>query len=742
MHWNSLSIRLTSSLTALALLASTPFTSAQTPQPTTATADARELRSEDLHGLPWRSIGPANMGGRVADIALAPGNPKTFFVAFGTGGLFKTTNNGTTFAPVFDKYETGSIGSVTVADAPPDWPGWPDEPADAAKNAADDDRAERGRAKIVWVGTGEGNGRNSSSWGHGVYRSTDGGGSFEFKGLADSHDIPRLAVDPRDPDTCYVAALGHLWGSNETRGVFKTSDGGLTWDKVLYIDADTGACDVIVDPENPDTVYAAMYTRRRTAYSFRSGGPEGGIFRSTDAGKTWTKLTNGLPPQTGRIGLDIYRADPSIVYAVIESDVGGSGPDVFDNQSTAGGVFRSDDRGETWSRVNELNPRAFYFSRIRIDPKDDQRIYVLGWGLYVSDDGGKHFRAGGARKPHVDLHAMAINFADTDHLLLGTDGGIYTSYDRGKTWRFLNELAVGQFYNVAVDNADPYRVAGGLQDNGSWIGPSATPYLSGGDGEDGNASITNQDWRFINGGDGFHVAFDPVDSNIVYAESQGGELVRVHLDTGVRKRIKPAEKEGEPRFRFNWNAPFFISPYDPTVLYLGGNCVFRLTERGDRWERISDDLSRREVDKIITVGSDAETYGTVTALAESPAAQGPDLGRHGRRADPRHARRRRRLDRRHAAGGRRALRRGDRALTPRRRHGLRGDRRASQRRLRGADVDDRGRRPNVALDRGRSARRLERARRSRGWRQSARALRRNRARRICQRSIAANIGFR
>ncbi len=582
----------------------------------------RVLHADDLKALTWRSVGPANMGGRVADIAIAPGNAKTFYVGFATGGLFKTVNNGTTFTPVFDDQATASIGSVVVVDAPPDWPGWADL-EDEGEDAEEKDPAERGKARIVWVGTGEGNGRNSSSWGNGVYRSTDGGGTFTHLGLADSHDIPRLAVDPRNPDVCYVAALGHLWGANEERGVYKTADGGKTWARVLYIDENTGACDVLIDPANPDTVYAAMYMRRRTAHSFQSGGPNGGIYRSDDGGANFEKLTNGLPPQTGRIGLDIYQKDPRILYAVVESDHGGSGPTAFSDKSKSGGVFRTDDRGETWTRVNELAPRAFYFSRIRIDPANDQRIYLLGWGLSISDDGGKHFRAGGARKPHVDMHAFVIDPADTDHLLLGSDGGIYISYDRAESWDFLNHLAVGQFYNVAVDLSDPYRIGGGLQDNGTWIGPSATLRESGRDalGEEGTA-ITNEEWMFINNGDGFHVAFHPEDPNIVFCESQGGELVRVHLDSGVRKRLKPAAKEGEPRLRYNWNSPFFISPHDPDVLYLGGNCVFKFTDRGDRWERISGDLSTRDLEKIITVGSDAETHGTVVSLAESPLRKG------------------------------------------------------------------------------------------------------------------------
>ena len=591
----------------------------------TATAQAgdapspRTLRSEDLKPLAWRSIGPANMSGRVATIALAPGNPKTYFVGFATGGLWKTTNNGTTFTPVFDDKETSSIGSVAVCDAPTDWRGWLDEKDDLDQDA---DLAELGKAKIIWVGTGEGNGRNSSSWGHGVYRSTDGGAKFEHVGLEDSHDIPALAVDPRNPDVCYIAALGHLWGANETRGVYKTQDGGKTWTQSLYIDQNTGACDVIIDPQNPDTVYAAMYMRRRTAYSFTSGGPQGGIYRSSDAGETWTKLTNGLPEQTGRIGLDIYRSDPRIVYASVESDVGGKVGDSFGNDSRAGGVFRTDDGGDTWERKAAITPRAFYFSRIRVDPEDDQRVYLPGWTLFVSDDGGETFRAGTAKVVHVDFHAMVIDPQDTDHILIGTDGGLYVSYDRGETWDFHNHFAAGQFYNVAVDNSDPYRVGGGLQDNGSWIGPSENVFSVQEAFMGRTGAITNHDWTFVNWGDGFHVAFDPHDPNIIYAESQGGWLMRTHLDTGIKRTLKPQAKEGEPRFRFNWNAPFFISPHDSTTLYLGGNYVFRLTERGDQWTRISDDLSTRDINKVTTVGSEAETNGTVVSLAESPLQQG------------------------------------------------------------------------------------------------------------------------
>ncbi|MCP3903584.1 MAG: glycosyl hydrolase [Planctomycetes bacterium] len=589
------------------------------------TAADRALNEDDLRGLAWRSIGPANMNGRIAAIAVAPGNSRTFFVGYATGGVWKTTNNGTTFTPVFDEHETASIGALAVCDAPPDWAGWDDEEPDPGAEDVDEDAAEdadRGRAKIVWVGTGEGNGRNSSSWGHGVYRSTDGGGAFEPVGLADTHDIPALAVDPHDPDVCFIAALGHLWGSNAQRGVYRTTDGGRTWKAVLQVDEETGACDVIIDPDDPDVIFAALYARRRTPHGFRAGGGAGGIYRSLDGGDRWQKLSEGLPEHTGRIGIDICRSDPSIVCAVVESADGGWVGGPFSNRMRGGGVFRSSDGGDTWTRMTDFNPRAFYFSRIRIDPVNSDRVYLLGWGLYVSDDGGRTFRAGAAKAPHVDYHAMVIDPDDTDHLLIGTDGGLYASWDRGKTWDFHDHVAAGQFYNVAVDDSDPYRVGGGLQDNGTWVGPSETIIEATGGGWGRKGAITNRDWRFIWGGDGFHLAFDPENPNILYAESQGGNLHRIHRDTGVHRTLRPSPREGQPRFRFNWNAPFFISPHDPTTLYFGGNHVFRLTERGDRWERISEDLTAQRPEEIVAVGSDAETHGTIVSLAESPLVEG------------------------------------------------------------------------------------------------------------------------
>jgi photosystem II stability/assembly factor-like uncharacterized protein len=581
-----------------------------------AAAADRDFTADDLKGLAWRSIGPSNMGGRVAAIALVPGSLKSFYVGYGTGGVFKTENMGVTFTPVFDKYPVLSIGSIAVADAPPGWAGWADDKTPADPNK---DVAARGKGKIVWVGTGEGNGRNSSSWGGGVYRSTDAGATFTYLGLAETHDIPRLAVDPRNPDVAYVAALGHLWGPNPERGVYKTPDGGKTWQQVLKVDDKVGACDVLLDPKTPDTVYAALYARRRTPWSFTGDSEAGGIFRSDDAGKTWKKLTHGLPQRTGRIGLTVFPKDPRVLYAVVESDFGGNTAGFDDDHSRSGGLFRTGDRGDTWVRVNNLDFRPFYFSRIAVDPDDDKRVYMPGWDLAISDDGGKTFRRSGSENVHVDFHAIVVNPVDSSQILVGNDGGLYISHDRAATWNHVNNVAVGQFYRVAVDMADPYRIGGGLQDNGTWIGPSETIFETQDASRDG---ILSSDWRMVFDSDGFGVAFDPTDPQLVYATGQGAEIARIRLDNNVMKILRPSAREGETGYRFNWNSPFFVSPHDASVLYLGGNKVFKLTERGDFWFAISDDLSKNEVGKTATVGSAAETYGTIVSLAESPLQKG------------------------------------------------------------------------------------------------------------------------
>ena len=572
-------------------------------------ASAQPVTESQLKSLKARAIGPAEMGGRISEIVFDPVSPTTYYVGFGTSGVWKTTNNGVTFTPVFDDIPCQSVGALAIAPSNPD---------------------------IVWVGTGEGNDRNSSGWGLGLYRSTDGGGKFEFAGLKDSRTIRHIVVHPANPDIVWVAAGGSLWADGGERGVYKTTDGGKTWKAVLTApapnDAVTGASGLVIDPANPDVLYAALYARQRKPWAFlygvnatKDGADAGGIFKSTDGGNTWKKLTNGLPAQTGRIGLAIARSKPGVVMAVIQSDAGGTS-DIDQNHSKQGGIFRSEDGGTSWTRVNPLNPRPFYFSKIEIDPANDQRVYDLGWIVYVSDDGGKTFREDLFGKVHVDVHAFAIqpNSAPapkpakdgekpkapvSQHVLVGNDGGLYQSFDACKNWDHLTKIAAGQFYRIDVDSSTPYRVAGGLQDNNSWVGPSRTYNKEG---------IRNADWVNLGGGDGFYNVFDRDDPDVIYADSQGGDVVRINTRTGEQHSAKPKPTEGSPAFRFHWTSPLLGSRHHKDTIYLGGNHVFKLTHHGEQFEVISPDLSRNEPDKTTTVGSAAETYAVVYALAESP----------------------------------------------------------------------------------------------------------------------------
>jgi len=537
-----------------------------------------------LNNLQWRCIGPANMGGRIDDFAVVESNPHIIYAATASGGVWKTTNNGVTWEPVFDDQSTSTIGDVTVAPSNPD---------------------------IVWVGTGEPNNRQSSSWGNGVYRSMDGGKTWQNMGLADSHHIGRIVIHPTDPDFVYVAALGHLWGPNKKRGLYKTTDGGQTWENTKFIDENTGFVDVAMDPESPTTLYAAAYQRRRRGWGFNGGGPGSSIYKTTDGGQTWVKLTNGLPKgNTGRIGIDIYRSNPNIVYAIIEHQ--------------EGGVFRSEDKGLTWKRMSSTNPRPMYYSQIRIDPNNDQRIWVLGASMYVSEDGGKNFRTDYVKQIHGDHHAMWINPGKSNQMILGSDGGIYFSYDRGRTWDFVNSLPLGQFYEIGFDLRQPYYIYGGLQDNGSWGGPSATMYRVG---------ITNEDWFRIGGGDGFYVLVDPTDHTLIYAESQNGNLFRFDLKTGESKSIRPLPEDEEETYRFNWNSPILISPHDPKTIYYAGNKLFRSPDRGETWEASIDLTTQHDRDKLPLMGvlSDEKTlsrndgiayYGDIISVSESPLKKG------------------------------------------------------------------------------------------------------------------------
>jgi len=537
-----------------------------------------------LKDLPWRNIGPAVMGGRIDDVAVVESNPSIVYLATASGGLFKTTNNGTTWEPLFDSQPTSSIGDVALAPSDPN---------------------------IVWVGTGEANNRQSSSWGNGVYKSTDAGKTWQHMGLADTMHIGRVVVHPQNPDIVYVAAAGRLWGPNRERGLFKTTDGGKTWTNTLFIDEDTGCIDVALDPQNPDTLYAAMYQRRRTAYGFNGEGPSSALCKTTDGGKNWKKLTTGLPDgPTGRIGVCVYRKNPQIVYAIIEN--------------ANGGVFRSEDRGETWKKMSSTNPRPMYYSQIHIDPNDDQRIWVLGAAMYVSEDGGKTFRTNIVTRVHSDFHALWINPANSDHMLTGSDGGIYWSYDRGRTWDFVNTIPLAQFYEITCDNQKPYYVYGGLQDNGSWCGPSATLTPQG---------PTNAHWMNFNGGDGFYVQVDPTDHHIIYTESQNGAVERQNIATGESKSIQPRAPAGEPPYRFDWNTPFLISPHNPEKILLGGNRLFISTDRGDSWRRTDDLTTQPDREKMPILGAmisrqrlqaydGSASYGQIVTITESPRKAG------------------------------------------------------------------------------------------------------------------------
>lgn len=554
--------------------------------PLTAGADKTpDLLKEVLEQSRWRSIGPATMGGRVADIATDEKNPYTFYVALATGGLLKTTNNGQSWAAAFDKEAVASVGAVAVA------------PSDS---------------KIVWLGTGEANGRNSSSWGDGVYKSTDSGATWKNMGLKDTQEIGRIVIDASNPDIVYVAAAGHLWGANKERGIYKTVDGGKTWQPSLVVNENVGAIDVALGAPGSNIVYAVLYERRRTPWGFSGINPGSALYKSADAGKTWKKMTNGLPAGViGRAGISVCKSKPTTVYAVIESQQGGS-DNLFDVKTKYGGIFRSDDAGETWKRVNPLAPRGFYFGQIRVDPTNTERVYVLGFELNVSDDGGKTFKSEGAIV-HADWHAMWIDPVRPERILAGTDGGVYASYDKSKTWEHLAKFPMGEFYEVSLDNRTPFWAYGGLQDNGSWGGPSARWSYGG---------PVNSDWLTLNGGDGFYVLTDPTNPDIVYAESQGGFVARRDRRTNMRRNLYPNAPEGTPAYRFNWNTPICLSPQDHTILYVGGNRVFKWTKEGKEWEAISPDLSKQDAAKILSVGSGAETYGTVVSLAASPVKRG------------------------------------------------------------------------------------------------------------------------
>ena len=536
--------------------------------------------------LRFRAIGPAAPSGRIDDFAVFEKNPAIYYVASATGGVWKTVNNGTTFTPVFDKQSVSSIGDVTIAPSDPN---------------------------VVWVGTGEANNRQSSSWGDGVYKSTDGGKSWKNAGLRESRQIPRIVVDPIDHDVVYVAALGDLWKAGGERGIYKTADGGLTWTRVLDAGPDAGGTDLVMDPSNNKVLYAATYQRRRASWGFNGGGPNSAIWKTVDGGRTWTRLESGIPAgDKGRIGLDVYRRNPNIVVARIE-------------HPKQGGVYRSEDGGGTWNKVSSTNPRPMYFSQIRIDPADDKRIYVGGTLLHLSDDGGKTFNNNAAEKIHVDFHALWIDPSNSDHVMIGGDGGVGVSYDRSRTYVWLPNLPLAQFYHVSYDNQTPYTVCGGLQDNDTWCGPSQVRSRDG---------IGQDEWFVVQGGDGFVTLIDPTDPRIIYAESQEGFVARVDRTTNERKSIRPEAPASDTAIRWNWDTPLLISPHDPATIYAGAHRLYRSRDRGHSWKAISPDLSlgiNRDTvvlmgvkgkDLTIAKNDGVNDYGTLFTIAESRRVAG------------------------------------------------------------------------------------------------------------------------
>lgn len=546
------------------------------------------LKSATLSGLKFRSIGPAVISGRVIAFAVNAQNHDEFYVGVASGGVWKTVNHGTTFEPVFEHYGSYSIGAVTLN---------PSNPHE------------------VWVGTGEANSQRSVSYGDGVYKSEDDGHSFKNIGLKNSEHVAVVLFDPRDSKTVYVAAQGPLWSAGGDRGLYKTTDAGKTWNKILNISENTGVTDVVLDPRYPDIVYAASYQRRRHRWTMIDGGPESAMYKSTDAGQTWNKLTSGLPGgDLGRIGIAISPVDPDVLFATVEAE------------DDKGGIFRSTDRGETWEKRNPHVETQMYYGRMICDPFSVDRIYVPGTFLMVSDDGGKTIYRLPIENIHVDNHTIWPDPTNRNHFLLGGDGGVFESYDGWKTWTFRSNLPTAQFYRVSVDNSTPfYYVYGGTQDNASFGGPSRTINASG---------IVNSDWIHTTGGDGFKTVIDPSNPDIVYSESQYGGLVRYDKKTGEELGIRPIEGKGEPSLRWNWDAPLVISPHSHSRLYFGANKLFRSDDYGSSWTTISGDLSRQiDRNKFAVMGKtwppeainkhgNTAFWGNLSFISESPKVEG------------------------------------------------------------------------------------------------------------------------
>jgi photosystem II stability/assembly factor-like uncharacterized protein len=538
--------------------------------------------------LEYRSIGPAIMGGRIADVEGVPGDANVVYVASASGGLWKTTNGGVTWKPIFERQGTLSIGDIALAPSNPE---------------------------VVWVGTGESNVRNSVSFGDGVYKSNDGGKTWQHMGLKETERVSAIAIHPQNPDIVYIGALGHAFGPNDERGVFMTTDGGKTWTKTLYIDNQHGVSDLEIDPTNPNILYAGMWSFERKPWTHRSGSEKGGVYKSIDGGRTWNKLSNGLPKLMGRIGVRVAPSNPNVVYVIVEA--------------RDGTLYRSDDRGEMFKMVSkqtDIVSRGFYYTRVRVDPTNENHIFAVASTLFTSVDGGKSFRSITGRT-HIDFHALWLDPKNPKRMWHGQDGGISVTYDGGETWEAVYNIPLGQFYQIHADNRQPfYHVMGGLQDNGSWSGPSRTREPAG---------IMNDDWRMVSFGDGFYVINNPDNPDQYLSESQGGNMVWTDFTSREQQLVNPWGRGsgGGPaagqKFRFNWNSPIVLSPHDKTTVYLAGNVVFKTPDFGKTWEQISPDLTTNNPEKLKDAGgpiaienSTAEYHSTIISIAESPLQKG------------------------------------------------------------------------------------------------------------------------